>query len=221
VILVLEGTQRAQLSYYFEMLFSLRHQIFIKEMGWNLPTSQGTYEIDDYDVDQATYIIDLIDDDVIQGAVRLTPSESCSLVADYFPHLIENGLSARSPLVCEATRYLFLPLAKRADENRAAKARLLSAMVEWCNSMHMSFVQCIVDMKTFPSWLELVPQTIPLGLPHPYGGGPERPGGGNCIAFRWPATEEVVQAIRNYGGISHSPRFFQSGGVPGSYQLTH
>ena len=57
---------------------------------------------------------------------------SCSLVADYFPYLVECGLSARSPLVYEATRYIFLPLNKNAQENRLAKARLLAGMVEWC-----------------------------------------------------------------------------------------
>lgn len=221
MIFVLEGTQRAQLSYYFDMMFSLRHQIFIKDMGWSLPTSKGTYEIDDYDVDQATYILDIVDDDVIQGGVRLTPSESCSLVADYFPHLIECAVNPRSPAVYEATRYMFLPLAKRSEENRAAKARLLSAMVEWCHAKDVSFIQCVVDMKAFPSWIELVPQTIPLGLPHPYAGGPDAPGGGNCIAFRWPATEDVIRGIRKYGGIADVPRFFQSGAVRPPHHLTH
>jgi acyl-homoserine lactone synthase len=203
MIFVLEGSQRRQLHYYFERMFRLRHQIFIKELGWNLPKANSDYEIDEYDVEDAIYLLDITENDVLQGTVRLTPSLSCSLVADYFPHLIECGLPARSPLVYEATRYIFLPLSKSAEENRAAKARLLAGMVEWCQANKISHIQCVVDMKAFPSWVELVPQTMPLGLPHPYGGGRLAPGGGDCIAFRWPATREVIDGIRNYGGICH------------------
>ena len=68
-------------------------------------------------------------------------------------------LSPRSPLVYEATRYIFLPLNKNAQENRIAKARLLAGMVEWCLTKKLSHLQCVVDMKAFPSWVELVPQT--------------------------------------------------------------
>lgn len=146
-------------------------------------------------------MLDVTDDDVLQGTVRLTPSVSCSLVADYFPHLIECGLPARSPHVYEATRYISLPLSRSAQENRVAKARLLAGMVEWCFVKKLSHIQCVVDMTAFPSWVDLVPQTIPLGLPHPYGGGRGAPGGGDCIAFRWPATREVFDGIRSYAGI--------------------
>jgi acyl-homoserine lactone synthase len=214
MIFVLEGSQRRQLHYYFERMFKLRHQIFIKELGWNLPKAHVDCEIDEYDVDQAIYLLDLTENDVLQGMVRLTPSMCCSLVADYFPHLVECGLPARSPLVYEATRYIFLPLSKSADENRVAKARLLAGMVEWCLTKKISHIQCVVDMRAFPSWVELVPQTMPLGLPHPYGGGRDAPGGGNCIAFRWPATREVVDGIRSYGGICHDKyRLFAEAGI--------
>jgi acyl-homoserine lactone synthase len=222
MIFVLEGSQRRQLRYYFDRMFSLRHQVFVKELGWNLPSVDGRHEIDEYDVNEAVYLLDMTPDDNIQGTVRLTPSQTSSLVADYFPHLVENGTTPRSPVVYEATRYIFLPLSKRAGENRAAKARLLSAMVEWCFVNRLSFVQCVVDMVAFPSWVELVPQTIPLGLPHPYGGGRGAPGGGECIAFRWPATQEVIDEIRAYGGlIGDEHKLFDHGRAHQSAALIH
>ncbi|MBI3435355.1 MAG: hypothetical protein HY056_09810 [Proteobacteria bacterium] len=198
---ILKGSQRQEQGGYFEKMFRLRHQVFIQGMGWPLPSTNGK-EIDQYDVDDAIYLLDLADDDVIQGSVRLIPSQYCSLVADFFPHLIENGVSPRDPLVFECTRYMFLPLKGRRQDNHIARARLLSGMVEWCLLNHLSFVQCVVDTIAFPGFVEMVPQTIPLGLPHPYGGGRTAPGGGECIAFRWPATREVVASIRKYGGMN-------------------
>jgi N-acyl-L-homoserine lactone synthetase len=198
---VLQGSQRRQYGYYFELMFALRHRVFIKQMNWNLPASQKEREIDEYDVDDAIYLVELTPDNHLQGTVRLTPTTTCSVVADIYPHLVENGISARSPLVYEATRYIFLPLSKTARENRAAKARLLGGMLKWCLKNKLTHVQGMVDMADFPHWVELVPQTIPLGLPHPYGGGPRVQGGGNCIAFRWPATQEVINGIYDYGAI--------------------
>jgi acyl-homoserine lactone synthase len=202
MIFVLKGSERRRFAHYFERMFSLRHEIFIKERGWNLPVSQTDREIDEYDVDEAVYLIDLTEDGSLQGTVRLTPSLSCSLLADCFPHLVECGVPARSPLVYEAMRYIFLPLSRRAQENRAAKARLLAAMLAWCQARKLSHIQGLVDTSEFSHWIELVPQTMPLGLAHPYGGGRSAPGGGECVAFRWPATPEVIDGICAYGGIS-------------------
>jgi acyl-homoserine lactone synthase len=222
MIVFLKGSQRREQSRYFERMFRLRHQVFIKELGWPLPSANGR-EIDQYDVDDAVYLLDVTNDDIIQGSVRLMPSEKCSLVADYFPHLIENGVSPRDRLVYECTRYIFLPLKRgRRDDNQIARARILSAMVEWCLINNLSFVQCVVDMVAFPGFVEMVPQTIPLGLPHAYGGGRGAPGGGDCIAFRWPVTREVVDSIRAYGGMgTYQHAFVPDGRADRTSELTH
>jgi hypothetical protein len=69
----------------------------------------------------------------------------------------------------------------------------------------------------------MVPQTIPLGLPHPYGGGRGAPGGGDCIAFRWPVTREVADALHAYEHVGH--RRVAGGNsvrsAPASRELTH
>jgi len=198
MIVILKGTQRSQQAGYFERMFRLRHQVFIKELGWPLPSSNGR-EIDQYDVDEAVYFLDVTDDGIMQASVRLVPSDQCSLVADYFPHLIETGDPARDPRVYECTRYFFLPLKGRGRDNRGARVRVLAAMVEWGLVNRLSYIQCLVDMTAFPGFVEMVPQTIPLGLPHPYGGGRGAPGGGDCIAFRWPVTRDVADSLRAYG----------------------
>src|SRR5437868_10204853 len=103
MVIVLEGTDRREHAKYFEQLFRIRYELFVKRRGWPLPSLNGR-EVDQYDVDDAVYFLDLDDDDAIQGSVRITPSESGSLISDYFPHLIENGEAVRSPRIYEATR---------------------------------------------------------------------------------------------------------------------
>src|SRR5581483_298080 len=205
MIMVLQGRQRQQFSYHFDQLFRLRHQVFVRERGWSLPSAQEGREIDQYDVDDAVYFFDLDDNDVIQGSVRMTPTDRYSLLADYFPHLIENGAAPRSSAIYEATRYIVLPPRRNRQDVRAAKARLVMAVVEWCLQNKLSHLQAVVDTSTFSTFVEMNPLTMPLGLPHPYAGGKSAPGGGDCIAFRWPITLQVLEHVRSYGEGAAQP----------------
>jgi acyl-homoserine lactone synthase len=204
MVIVLNGTQRQEKQEYFDRLFSLRHQIFVKGRGWALPSVQGPLEIDQYDVDEAVYFFDLDDNDEIRGSVRMTPTDRCSLLADYFPHLIENGSSPRSPLIYEATRYIVLPARSNPTGIRLGKARLINAVVEWCLGMKLSHLQAVVDTATLSSFVEMTHRTMPLGLSYPYGGGRGAPGGGECVAFRWPITHAVLDDVRVYGGLDRA-----------------
>jgi acyl-homoserine lactone synthase len=201
MVLVIRGCQRNEYRHYFDRLFRLRHEIFVKGRNWSLPSS-GEFEIDQYDVPDAAYFFDVNPVGDIEGSVRMTPTVKCSLLADYFPHLVENGESPRSPSIYEATRYIVMPAHKTKENLRNAKTRLLTAVVEWCMSMKLTHLQTVIDAGTLSSFVDITPQTIPLGLSHPYGGGRSAPGGGECMAFRWPITLEVLEDIRTWGGVS-------------------
>ena len=205
MVIVLQGNERRRHPELFDRLFRLRHQVFVKERGWPLP-SVNSHEIDQYDNADAVYFLDLDDDtDAIRGTVRMTPTVTASLLADYFPHLIENGAAARSPHIYEATRYIVLPAEKGRGALRRAKARLLTVLMEWCLARRLSHLQAVIDSAALSSFVEITPSTVPLGLSHPYGGGRRTPGGGDCLAFRWPISLQVLDDIRAYGGFD-APR---------------
>jgi acyl-homoserine lactone synthase len=198
MVIVLNGSERRKHPDYFERLFRLRHQVFVKQRGWPLP-SVNSFEIDQYDTADAVYFLDLDAGGGIQGTVRMTPTVTASLLADYFPHLVENGQAPRSPHIYEATRYIVLPSHKTREALRSAKARLLTVLVEWCLSKRLSHLQAVVDSVALSSFVEITPRTVPLGLSHPYGGGRGTPGGGECLAFRWPISLDVLDDVRAYG----------------------
>jgi acyl-homoserine lactone synthase len=207
MVIVLKGSERREHAHHFDQLFRLRHQIFIKQRGWALP-SVNSYEIDQYDDDDAVYFLDLDVTGRIRGSVRMTPSVKSSLLADYFPHLVENGVPPRAADIYEATRYIVLPAEKTRQGYREAKTRLLTALLEWCLGKRLRFLQAVVDSTALAGFVEITPRTVPLGLSHPYGGGRGTPGGGECLAFRWPISREVLADIRAYGRRREaSPRF--------------
>ena len=45
MVIVLNGSERRKHSDYFDQLFRLRHQIFVKQRGWPLP-SVNSFEIE-------------------------------------------------------------------------------------------------------------------------------------------------------------------------------
>lgn len=200
MILVLKGNQRSERCDYFDQLFRLRHEIFVKRRGWALPSVNG-FEIDQYDNDDAIYFLDVDDDDVIRGSIRVTPSVKSSLLADYFPHLVETGGPLRAPDIFECTRYIAMSTTKTRQDNRAAKSRIIGAMLEWALTKKLSYLQTVIETSTLSSYLDLTSMTIPLGLSHPYGGGRRAPGGGECMAIRWPVTLQVLEEVRSYGGL--------------------
>jgi acyl-homoserine lactone synthase len=203
MVIVLTGRDRRKNPDYFDQHFRLRHEVFVRRRGWALPCANGR-EIDQYDTDEAIYFFDLNQDNIVRGSIRIAPSETCSLLADYFPHLVETGDPLRAPDIYECTRYIVMPDRKSRDDNRAAKARVIGAMLEWCLRKKLAFLQTVIETKTLASYLELTPLTIPLGLSHPYGGGRRAPGGGECMAIRWPVSPQVLDDVRAYG--AHEPR---------------
>jgi acyl-homoserine lactone synthase len=200
MIVTLRGQERHRHPEVFESLFRLRYEVFVKGRGWSLPAKNGR-ELDQYDIADTVYFFDLDDRGTIQSSVRITPSLQGSLLADYFPHLIENGASPRAPDIYEATRYIVLPARKSRESNRAAKARLLSALFEWSLEHGLSFIQSVVDTSSLPAFVEMTPQVFPLGLPCPYGGGRDAPGGGECVACRWPISPRLIDEVRSYGDL--------------------
>lgn len=201
MVIHLSGADRSTKKDYFEQIFRLRHQVFINGRGWSLPSSDGL-EIDQYDTRETVYFADINEEGALEGSVRLSPTIRSSLLADYFPHLIEGNDDPRGSDIYEATRYIVLPVRKSRDRNRAAKARLLAAMLEWALENNLSYIQTVIDTATLPSFVDMTAATIPLGLSHPYGGGRGVPGGGECMAIRWPITTQVLQDIREYGGLA-------------------
>ncbi|MCP4935228.1 MAG: GNAT family N-acetyltransferase [bacterium] len=200
MVMIIRGKDRKEHQEYFDQLFKLRYKIFIEGRGWSLPTKQGL-EIDQYDDEEAIYFLDLNEERKIEGTVRITPTEKSSLTADYFSHLIENGQSARAHTVYEATRYIVRPSKRSREENRAAKSRLLSALTEWCLKNGVESIQTVIDSNTLPTFIELNPKVRPMGLSYPYGGGRQNHGGGDCMAIRWPISQEILECVRIYGGL--------------------
>ncbi|MEM7620126.1 MAG: acyl-homoserine-lactone synthase [Pseudomonadota bacterium] len=194
---IIEGKDHSKNSFLLQSYYALRHNIFISKRGWSLP-SFGNMEIDEYDDGEAIYFLDVNCQGVIQASVRITPSVTSSLTADYFPHLIENGSTGRDNHIYEATRFIIKPQSKCRKDRKLLKVNLLKCLAKWCVKNNVIALQTIIDAGTLSSYLQLNPWIKPLGLAHAYGGGKGVLGGGECMAIHWPANEEVIDFLSKH-----------------------
>lgn len=160
MVFVVYGHESQKYQALFDKLFRLRHQVLIVNRRWSLPCTGGT-ERDQYDTDEAVYFIDLDAHGEVLAHARLTPTLQSSLTADYFPHLIENGLAARGATIFEATRFMVLPTQRDRTSYRRVKASLLAAGTEWCLAHGVTHMQTVIDAGTLPAYLE-----VPRWSPH-------------------------------------------------------
>lgn len=203
MIQTFSGRQRGDNQELFRQLFKLRHKLFVSARKWTLPTQNGM-DIDQYDVADAQYFVRQDSNGNVECHVRLTPTRTHSLLADYFPHLVEGNNAARGDTIYEATRYIVMPTSKSRESNRAAKAELLLAMLRWVEAKGGTHVQTVIDTATFASFCEMTLHTQALGLSFPFGGGPSVSGGGECMAIRWPVNQQVMHDLIAYGDLDCS-----------------
>lgn len=194
----ISGAERPRNRQLFERLFRLRYHVFVKQRQWSLPAHNGL-ESDEYDCPAAVYFFEQDADGAIISHLRMTPTRTHSLLADKFAHLVESDTDPRGDTIWEATRYVVRPATRSRAGNRASRSRLVVHMLEWCRTQGITHIQAVVDTCTLATYIDMTPETRPLGLSHPYGGGPDAPGGGECVAWRWPVTDKVIADVRRYG----------------------
>jgi len=159
-----------------EQLFRLRAKFFKDLLGWSALRVVEGLETDDYDDEQALYLLAIEEDGVISVSVRLRPTQDKSLLLDHFPHLLaENPNSITRADVWESCRY-FASSRARGPEGARRREELRLAMVELARQRGVSRIVAITDTTFLPALVQASWTTRLLGLPAVYAEG-------ECIAL--------------------------------------
>src|SRR3546814_10670155 len=84
-------------------MFRDRKRQFVDQFGWDVPVVAGQYEFDQYDGDDADYLIAVDGEGGHAGSMRLLPTIGPHLLADHFAGLCEGDIPG-GPHVMEITR---------------------------------------------------------------------------------------------------------------------
>lgn len=167
--IVRERNRRLYARQIWEM-FNERRKAFVERNGWqDLMVFEGA-EVDEYDDEQAIYLMALNDDERLEGAIRVRPTTQSCMLVDKYPQLIApDQPELKGPDVWEGTR-VFITDAFR--QRRAPGVRgsfgLATAAMEVAVDAGATRVVGIADVRMLDHMMDMGPNFWITGLPAEY-----------------------------------------------------
>jgi acyl homoserine lactone synthase len=113
-------------------LAQYRHQVFVEQLGWDLPGAGGCFERDQYDRQDTIYVVARDESGAICGCARLLPTIRPYLLREVFPFLLAADMPApEAPDVWELSRFAASP-GTLGDESASWAVRPMLASVVEC-----------------------------------------------------------------------------------------
>lgn len=177
-------------------MFEDRRRLFHDLMRWDVPIVADRFEIDQFDTDEATYVVDVGEDGLHRGSIRLLPSTGAHILADLFPALSDRAVPC-GPEIWEITR-LCLPTRLGAACRLEVRNRLISAMVDHALLSGIRTLTGVVRPGFRTSVLAMGWEAAPLG--------PVREIGGMALgAFRIEIDEDTPARLIRTGIYTPAP----------------
>lgn len=189
MIRVVDRTNRHQFIRTLDQHFRLRHEIFVKERGWKEFDRDGIYEMDQYDDENATYLISVDEYDEVVGSSRIYPTALPHMLSEQFPALVNGAVPQRIDLV-EFTR---LAICKSQRGTQIYFEQFLG-LQEFCLDQGMAGATTLIRTHRIPIVQKAGMNVIPLGLS-------QEIDGEMCTAILIEASEEVLMRMRKVAGI--------------------
>jgi len=141
-----------------------RYQVFVEKLRWNLPLAKDGLEIDQYDTEDAIYILSLDKDLNVAGSMRLLPTIQDHLMSDLFSHLL-NTPEPVGERVWESSRTCFKPSVEIRANKNAVINDLFIGMAEAAVMLGIETVTFVANMQIYSTLLEFGGKVKPLGFP--------------------------------------------------------
>lgn len=146
-----------------------RKQVFVDKLKWNIPVVDGIYEKDQFDSEEAVYIV-AADPHTGQhhASLRMMPSMGAHMLRDVFPSLCEDGVPT-GPDIWEMTRICISPALARADAHKNLGLIWLGA-VEFGVQMGIRTITGLTHAQLISNILAAGIDIEPLGPPKMFDG---------------------------------------------------
>jgi acyl-homoserine lactone synthase len=151
-----------------DSMFRDRKRLFVDLMKWQLPMATATHDVDQFDTDDAVYLVAINPEDgTHMGSMRLLPTTGPHILGDLFPRLCENGVP-RGDDILEVTRFCPSPRVKNRDRLMECRLNLGTAMIEYGLLRGLKGYSACTYMSWTSKLLAAGWRIRPLGLPEPF-----------------------------------------------------
>jgi N-acyl-L-homoserine lactone synthetase len=142
-------------------MFEARKRVFVDLLRWNVPVLGGSWEMDQFDTQDATYLVlaDALGSHL--ASARLLRTDRPHILDTLFPKLCDKTPPA-SPDTREITRFC-LDRSLRAACRRQCRNRLVTALVQHALASGITRYTAVADMSWAQQILAFGWRCIPLG----------------------------------------------------------
>ncbi len=189
-------TRRDQPLYpeIFQQMYRQRYDIYVKRRRWQGLQSDDDCEIDQYDNDEAVYLLAVDEDENVKAGLRLLPTTGPHIFSDLFPHLAANGEVPCGEHIMELTRFYVAPHGSNKHSRWWLSGVISIGMFEYCLNNGITQITSVIDTFLLNQMLEAGWRARPLGLPEHYGEG-------IAVGVLIDVSEEAIEHTRRVRGV--------------------
>lgn len=163
MVLLVCGREQARHAQVLEDMHRVRAQVFVEKLGWDVPVDATGQEKDQFDTEDAVYLIATDDHGRHLSSVRLLPSTAPHVLGALFDDLCLGG-APRAPDVWEISRLCSTPGLEREIMVRARR-RVCAAIMEFASLRGIRRYSCAISTSWLPTFLLPGWTCTPLGPP--------------------------------------------------------
>src|SRR6185295_11038087 len=146
-------------------MFHLRHRIFVERMGWEALRKPDRLERDQFDTEDAIYLLLMDDDGTVIGTHRMLPTTKPHLFSDVFPQLCAVKGVQRGKKILELTRTCVDEEALDRATMEHARKRIMVGLFEFCLRAGYEQITLLTPTDLLFRYLLIGLDIKPLGMP--------------------------------------------------------
>lgn len=144
-------------------MFEARKQVFVDLLRWDVPVLGGSWELDQFDTEDARYIV-LSDRQCHHlASARLLPADRPHILSTLFPTLCDGPVPSDSATL-EITRFC-IDRSLKSAERRRARNQLVTALAEHALAQGVARYTAVAELRWAQQVLAFGWRCMPLGLP--------------------------------------------------------
>ena len=202
VLYLIDRRNRAAFASQIEEMYRIRHRVYVDGRGWQAIARADKREVDQFDTDDAIYLLGLGADGNVLSGIRLLPTTGPHLMRDVFAHTVTWGRVPSDERIYEMTRY-FVWGNMRGEERRRAVNEVFCGAFEYAVARKLTHISVVCDTFFVPRLLDGGWKPHHLGLPTEYAEGV-------CAALMLEVSSERLHLTKSQAGFDGPSLTFSS-----------
>lgn len=163
MVFVAERVRQPLAEEALRAMFEARKRVFVDLLKWDVPVLEGRFELDQFDDENAVYLIVRAEDGAHLGSARLLETVRPHILDTFFADLCA-AAPPRGPSIFEITRFC-LERRLPAPSRLAVRNRLVSALADYALLRGIATYTGVAEMAWLQQILAFGWACRPLGLP--------------------------------------------------------